>query len=406
MAAPVATADQELLQRFETFGRCSKIALRQALALLPEIVRRKLYRKAGFSSPYEFASKKTGATRAVVDKVLRLHSAIGHLPALWGLLERGEEGWSKLAVIQSIATQESEAKLVRLVTRASKAELEDYARRVKQERGKPREVARPSSLQSTGGRQDSLDPPLPLHTSGSRAVTLFLTPEDDALLRALQEQHRRQHGEAIALGEVVGLLLRDEWPRQAPDRHDELDSSGLPGNREVPGSQGARALAKNLACARTVQVTVRVADLQADFACKLVSVLPAGIAEAFRIQETIALDELHALAIETASRSTGREIPEAVRKFVALRAAMRCEVPGCDRPIEDLHHLTARCEGGDHHPDNIQALCASHHGAIHSGAADDPAVPTLEAVSRLSKANRAFQAIRARISARARRRGA
>ena len=108
-ACPADLSDHELLELFGALGGHSKVAMRRALALLPEVIRRRLYRKTGCSSPYEYAQKMAGATKDVVDKVLRLHRKIGSMPELWGLLERGVEGWSKLEVVAWSATPDTAA---------------------------------------------------------------------------------------------------------------------------------------------------------------------------------------------------------------------------------------------------------------------------------------------------------
>lgn len=59
-------------------------------------------------------------------------------------------------------------------------------------------------------------------------------------------------------------------------------------------------------------------------------------------------------------------IPAATRLAVRARD-LACRFPGSTDPLAhtDLHHLTHREHGGDHHPDNLIALSRRHHTAVH-----------------------------------------
>lgn len=469
--------DQELLWLFDSWGRYSKVAVRRALALLPEIVRRGLHRRAGFESEYEFARKKAGISNDVVNKVFRLHEQIGHMPELWNLLASGDEGWTKLAVVQPLARVDNAADLAAMVRRCSKAELEEYVRRVKEREGMKRQsqlplpdrapgcppadagepasgvadVERAASRQSSlAGNQDFAnegDPPLepsaeapsgasnnldlgsaeraPTESSsvgsvgipglpgenglastrsgtgtgqrGLRGVTLYLRPEDQALLLAYQAQYRRERGETLSLGEIVGLLLRGEWPGQSTPERSSGGADPLPdlGRAETLGPQawaegateseegkpgdaptvsasdstgsvaGPLGPVAQMAARRTVEVVVRVAELGSGWLKGFSGILPVGIADTFKTREAIGLGDLYLRAVKAATRCQSERIPRPVRKFVALRAQFLCEVPGCERFVHDLHHEKALSEGGTHHPDNVMALCQLHHGMRH-----------------------------------------
>jgi hypothetical protein len=72
-----------------------------------------------------------------------------------------------------------------------------------------------------------------------------------------------------------------------------------------------------------------------------------------------------------------RQIPPAVRHLVARRDA-GCTIAGCtSRYRLEPHHITPRCEGGTHDPDNLTTLCWYHHHiAIHRmGMRIDPDSP-------------------------------
>jgi hypothetical protein len=451
-----AISNEELLRLFGAWGQCGKVALRRSLAMLPEIVRRGLYRKFA-ASRYEFAFMKTGATRDVVDRVLRLHEHIGHMPELWHLLATGEEGWAKLEIVAPVATPETAAWWAEQLRKCTAAELREFVRRHQEQRpqqraaqpglfpsgghgrpaparsGRPASGIRPASGEALGSEPESLGelPRTAAHGPDPyrpRAVTIYLTPEDEDLLRAWQTRVRQTLGQVVSLGEVVGRLLRGEWPRASePTRHPggqfapgngsaggaqddmapslETDAVAPPGSGTVPSRDGCVQRAELQAdpipdlAPKRIEVRIRPVGLPGDWAGRLCGVLPAGIAAAFKDGETIAMEDLYLEAIEAARRHKGERIPFAVRKFAALRAGLRCETGGCQNAMYDLDHQCPRSEGGDHHPDNIRARCRACHRMRHKALFADTVAGVVVlpgSPERSTPADRAFQAAVAR----------
>jgi hypothetical protein len=62
-------------------------------------------------------------------------------------------------------------------------------------------------------------------------------------------------------------------------------------------------------------------------------------------------------------------IRPARRRAVMRRDGGRCVVPGCRHAtFVDVHHITARADGGGDDVENLLVLCAAHHRAVHRGA--------------------------------------
>jgi hypothetical protein len=59
-------------------------------------------------------------------------------------------------------------------------------------------------------------------------------------------------------------------------------------------------------------------------------------------------------------------LPAVTRRAVIARDR-GCRWTGCARPawMCDVHHIIAREDGGDHHPDNLVVLCREHHVRLH-----------------------------------------
>jgi hypothetical protein len=63
-----------------------------------------------------------------------------------------------------------------------------------------------------------------------------------------------------------------------------------------------------------------------------------------------------------------QSIPPAKRRSVMQRDQRRCRVPGCcNATFVDVHHVTARADGGSNAVDNLIVLCGAHHRAVHRG---------------------------------------
>jgi hypothetical protein len=88
-----------------------RMSMRKFIGLLPEVYKRKLFEKKGFSSIFEFAAKLCGLSQEQVRLTLNLERRFEEMPTLKSMLENGEASINKLARIVSIATPENEREL-------------------------------------------------------------------------------------------------------------------------------------------------------------------------------------------------------------------------------------------------------------------------------------------------------
>ena len=62
-----------------------------------------------------------------------------------------------------------------------------------------------------------------------------------------------------------------------------------------------------------------------------------------------------------------RPLPKKRREIFARNDGL-CEVPGCSRAAQHLHHIIYRSHGGESPPENLTPVCATHHlRCIHQG---------------------------------------
>lgn len=102
-------SDRELYNLCLRYGENALAWRQKFIGLLPEVNRRKLYKKHGFHSIFEFAAKLAGVSHEQVRLTLNLRKNFKGKPALQKLLIKGEVSVNKLARINSVATRENEA---------------------------------------------------------------------------------------------------------------------------------------------------------------------------------------------------------------------------------------------------------------------------------------------------------
>lgn len=68
--------------------------------------------------------------------------------------------------------------------------------------------------------------------------------------------------------------------------------------------------------------------------------------------------------LTTTRKRTAADIPADVRAAVVARDVAD-RMPGSRRPLQHVHHLRHRDDGGGHHPDNLAGLSMASHRVIH-----------------------------------------
>lgn len=121
-------SDEKLFQLCKEYGSRALLWRQKFIGLLPEVNRRGLYKKKGFSSVFEFAARLAGVSREQVERVLGLERKFEHLPMLKKMLVNGEASVNKLARVSSIANSENQEFLADQSKLLSKSALETLVR--------------------------------------------------------------------------------------------------------------------------------------------------------------------------------------------------------------------------------------------------------------------------------------
>ena len=119
-------SDKDLYNLCQQYGAGIRMLRRIFAVLLVEVNRRRLHRKYGFEGIYEFASKVGGMEKKLVDRILWLADFLKDKPFLWREFRR--EGWSKVRVVASVATKETDEIWAEKVNLLSKPALEEFVK--------------------------------------------------------------------------------------------------------------------------------------------------------------------------------------------------------------------------------------------------------------------------------------
>jgi len=124
-------SDKNLLALCRKYGTQTILWRQKFIGLLPEVARRKLYERKGFSSIFEFAGKLAGISREHVNRVINLDDRFREKNTLRNMLINGQVSANKLTKVASIADIVSEEDIVEVVKNMSCRSVETYVRDVK-----------------------------------------------------------------------------------------------------------------------------------------------------------------------------------------------------------------------------------------------------------------------------------
>lgn len=181
--------DSELYQKCKEYGGNARAWMKKFAGLLPEVYRRKLYKRRGCASVHEFAGKLAGMSHDTTTKILQLDEKLKDKPTLHALLESGEVGWSKLETVAYAANLENEKDLAEKVKILPKEALQAYVREF---RGKNNRLESPA-----GGtfQPEKITVPMPLD------------PKTKSRLELLKQKIEKAKGMAMSWDEAMTELM-------------------------------------------------------------------------------------------------------------------------------------------------------------------------------------------------------
>jgi len=228
-------SDKELYALAKRFGEEALAARRKFGGLLPEVARRRLYEKKGYSCLYEFAAKLAGMSRDQVDTVFRLERKFEDKPALHAALIEGKISANKLVRIASIATTENQEELFQATRTLSKQAIDVFVKDYKS--------AQTPELQNQNGLLEPLNEPKFLP-----GQTMTQPNNDFVIINALSPEVKEKMKELMDNGININELLlqffqqreqnitkeKEALSRQEKQKEQEKAMIGYPTSRHVP----------------------------------------------------------------------------------------------------------------------------------------------------------------------------
>jgi len=124
-SSPATLASENSIHtQFVEYGRNAKEWLRKCALLLPEIDRKQIWKKKGFSSIFEYAGKLAGMSKSSVKDALRIMRKVEDKPALRKVID--EKGIQSVKPVIAIATPETAEFWAEKARIMSKNTLETY----------------------------------------------------------------------------------------------------------------------------------------------------------------------------------------------------------------------------------------------------------------------------------------
>jgi hypothetical protein len=216
-------SDRELFNLCKQFGGNALKWRWKFAGLLPEVNRRLLYEKKGFSSIFEFGAKLAGMSREQVSRTLNLEKNFEDKPALKSILVNGEVSINKLARIASIATIDNQEDLAEYVKTLSKNAIEAFVKDEKQSMRK--------------ADQDGLK----LHKTGIESVPGHKDSNYLKILEALSEKSKNELldlvEKSINIEELIAEMLNNRRAGIAIAK-EQIAAEMEQEERVVPGNAG------------------------------------------------------------------------------------------------------------------------------------------------------------------------
>ncbi len=304
-------SDEKLFELCKRYGGNVLFWRRKFLGLLPEVAKRKLYEKKGFSSIFEFAKKLAGISEEQVRMVLNLERRFEDKKELHELLVEGKVSVNKLSRIVSVATRENEGFWAQQVRVLPQSAVNTLVKDVN--------VAKI-------GDQNSLFEPK------NEAKSLYVQTSDSFILADdVMAELNKLNKKGIDVNELLRKLL-EKRKREIEEEKEEIAEKMK--EREA-GTMNS----------------IEVAE-------KMAGRLAKSLIEA--IGDDVIVQSL------TKTELGGRYVPRKIQKIIKKEFGTKCAVPTCNKLAEHLHHTLPFALSQNHDPRYLMPLCKEHHIIAHS----------------------------------------
>ncbi|MBD3360859.1 hypothetical protein GF366_03595 [Candidatus Peregrinibacteria bacterium] len=314
---PKKLSDQELYKKCQEYGMNAKVWLRRFAGLLPEVNKRKLYRKKGFISIHEFAKKLCGMSEFTVERILNLSNRLEDKPNLKAQFQAGIQGWSKIETVSFIATPKTEKNWAEKVEKMSKRVLETYVSHYRKKLSK-QETEEIAKNLIPGDESKNI----PNLSQELKYLSFQLSREIEHKLRLFKQKIEKQKKENLSWNEVFQELLIKRTFRTNPyEKYNGKEQRKIQNTKNISKSTCNN---KNLSKSSSKN-------------------------------------------IENLQKPKSRAIPSQIKRFIRQKYGTKCAYPNCNKPFTVFHHTKRFAISKKHDPKYIVPLCDLHHGLVHTG---------------------------------------
>ena len=189
--------DSKLYQKCKLYGSNARLWMRKFEGLIPEVYKRRLYKRRGFVSIHEFAAKLAGMSRIKVDRILQIARKLEDKPKLKRVFEQGKAPLSKVAQVAYVAKPETDEMWAEKVQNESQLSLKQAVKQIK------------SVVDYTFKTRNKLVvKTVPEHNFANFSKLSFSVSRNcERKFRALKQRFEQETGEALSYGEVLKKLL-------------------------------------------------------------------------------------------------------------------------------------------------------------------------------------------------------
>ncbi len=316
-------SDGQLYKMCRNFGSQALEARRKFIGLLPEVNRRRLYEKKGFSSIFHVAAVLAGVSKEQVRLAINLGTRFENMPQLREILVEGRTSINKLSRVVSIATIENQAELAEKVLILSKVALEVFVRDYLIEKNREAQSAYVNNEIEEG-----------LFTNQNADVASvqnqdgLYKPETEAKCLPGQTSNPINSAKPAQLISYIETPMLSDTVKQALN---ELQEKGINIDQII-----LEALEK------------RKADLAQRTAVQIEK------AEAKLIEQIVE------------GKTISPHVPVASKRLLKEEHGDRCSVPFCKNKAKVIHHTNRFSISKSHDPRYLAPLCDPHHQIAHA----------------------------------------
>jgi len=324
-------SDKNLYQYCKTIGFNARKWHRRFIATIPEVAKRRLYKKYGYCSIHEFTAKLAGVSQNNTDEVLRVSEKFSEMPKMKALI--GEIGLSKLKIVACISTKDTDDFWAEKVRNMTKSSLELYVREMKTKDSQGRIVAKfPGELVDKNLKIPQQQEQIDMFGSEKTMSQNF----NGARLESIQNHDKKTF--TIRIDEETEFELRKFKQLLEKERKEPID-----------WNSALKEMVKRV----TSEQIVGPNKLNKSAKPSYPRTKPEKPINKYK-------NELEQQSQPTA---VSRYIPAKIKHELDQKHQGHCAYRGCNKPAEQIHHNNRFAITKSH--EDLIPLCKIHHDFLH-----------------------------------------